>query len=147
MIKRKGNKKIRNATPCEFNGIKFKSILEKNCYIELKRANLEVKYEPIKFIISEGIRVKKPYLYFKKGIPIIEQNKKLVNISWTYDFLVTNDKGHNFVVEAKGNLNDIFPIKFKMFRQLMDEHDEYDGIVLVHTKRDCLEAIKWIKNN
>lgn len=140
------NKKIKNAKECDFNGLHFKSQLEKNCYIELKKANLQVEYEPEKYVINEGKRVFTPYLYYRAGIEIIEVGKKLINTTWRYDFRVTNDKGHKFILEAKGNLNDIFPLKFKMFRSQLDNLD-YSGIILVHTKRECIEAIKWIKNN
>ena len=148
MIKRKSNsnKKVRNATPCQFDNIQFKSLLERNCYIELKRANLIVQYEPIKFLLQKGERVLKPYLYFKKGIQVIETNKKLIDTTWTPDFIITNNNGHKFIFESKGKLNDIFPIKFKMFRHLMEDM-EYYGILLITCKRDCIEAIKWIKNN
>lgn len=146
MIKRKGNKKIRNTQPCEFNGIQFKSLLEKNCYIELRRAGFTVEYEPIKFILFEGGRVIKPYLHYKKGVQTIEVNKKLLDTSWTPDFIITNEKGNMYIFESKGFSNDLFPIKLKVFRKLL-ETLPYNGIIMVNSKKDCIEAIKWIKNN
>ena len=140
------NKKVKNATPCVFNGIQFKSILEKNCYMELRRANLTVLYEPTKFVLFKGERVSKPYVHYKKGLEIIELDKKLVDMTWSFDYEVVNLKGHRFVVEAKGKENDTFPLKLKMFRQAM-ENEEYTAILVVNSKKDCLKAIEYIKNN
>ena len=140
------NKRIKNAQPCTFNSISFKSILEKNCYIELRRANFIVEYEPIKFILFEGIKVDKPFIHYKKGIECIETNKKLINMTWQPDFIVTNSKGNKYIVESKGKENDLFPLKLKMFRKLM-ESLEYKGISVINTKRDCIELVKYIKNN
>lgn len=148
MIKRKGNsnKKVRNAQPCEFNGIQFKSLLEKNCYIELRRAGFKVDYEPEKFVLFKGERVTKPYLHYKAGIETLETDKKILDMTWSYDFLITKDNGDMYVFEAKGFENDMFPLKLKMFRQAM-ENLPYKAIIMVNSKRDCLKAIKWIKNN
>ncbi len=140
------NKKVKNATPCVFNGIHFKSILEKNCYIELRRANLTVLYEPTKYILFKGERVIKPCVHYNKGLQIIEENTKLLNMTWTFDYEVINSKGHRFVVEAKGRENDLFPLKLKMFRQAM-ENEEYVAVIIVNSKKDCIKAIEYIKNN
>lgn len=44
------NKKIKNASPLEYEGISFKSKLEKMAYQTLREHGLPVEYEPQKFI-------------------------------------------------------------------------------------------------
>ena len=51
-----------------------------------------------------------------------------------------------YIFESKGFSNDLFPIKLKVFRKLL-ETLPYNGIIMVNSKKDCIEAIKWIKNN
>lgn len=140
------NKKVKNATPTKFNNIQFKSILEKNCYVVLKQANLTVEYESETFVLILGKRVIKPYIHYKSGIPIIEENAKLRDIGWTPDFIVTNEKGNKFVVESKGQINDIFPLKLKIFRHHLDELD-YKAIIIVNSKKDCVKAVEYIKTH
>ena len=48
------NKKVKNATKIEYDNIKFRSILEKDCYILLKEGGLEFEYEKHKFVLCEG---------------------------------------------------------------------------------------------
>lgn len=139
------NKKVKNSTPCIFNNIQFRSILEKNCYIVLKQSNLIVEYEAVKFILFTGCETTKPLVYYKSSVEIIEKGK-LRNMTWLPDYIVTNSKGHKFVVEAKGNPNDLFPLKLKMFRASM-ENLEYKAVIVVNSKRDCQKAITYIKAN
>ena len=51
MIKKKKNsvnKKVKNATPIQIDGISFKSKLEGYVYSRLKEEKLKAEYEPIK---------------------------------------------------------------------------------------------------
>ena len=45
LTKKKGQKKVRNATPNEYDGIKFRSKLETYTYKKLKEANIIADYE------------------------------------------------------------------------------------------------------
>ena len=62
------NKKIKNASPLEYDGISFKSKLEKMIYQILKENGFPVEYEPHKFVIWEG---------FRPTIPFYNKDKKL----------------------------------------------------------------------
>ena len=55
------NKKIKNATSTEYDGIKFKSKLEVTIYKALKEKGLNPLYEKTKFILQEGFKLSKPF--------------------------------------------------------------------------------------
>ena len=138
------NKKVKNAHPLEYDGISFKSQLEKTAYSTLKEAGFPVKYEPQKIIIWEG---------FKPTVPFYDKNKitrglklqmsKLHDITYTPDFIF--DYGnHKIIIEAKGFCNDVFPIKKKLFRKWLEEHPECLYFE-VYSKKNILQTIDIIK--
>lgn len=139
------NKKVKNATETIFNGIKFKSKLEKTTYIALKQLNLDVVYEPEKIVLWTGHKPIKPLIYFNHG-ELIEDTKKLRDITWEYDFLVTNKKGNTYIVESKGFQNDTFPRTLKMFRGLLDNLN-FKAVFLVKSKKEAELTAQYILNN
>lgn len=121
------NKKVKNATPIEIDGIQFKSKLEGYVYTELKRNKLKAEYEPIKFELM-------PSFQFK--------SKKLRCMTYTPDFV-----GDNFIIEAKGRPNDVFPYKWKWFMYYLKNNgleDKY-SLFIVHNHKETDECIKIIK--
>ena len=81
MIKRTKNKKVKNATKCEYGLISFKSKLELFCYKELIKVFGEdnVKYESTKFVLQEKFRF----------------NGELIReITYTPDFLFSRSISH-----------------------------------------------------
>lgn len=145
-MKHSENKKILNATPLEYDGIQFKSKLEKMAYQTLRENNLPVEYEPKKFIIWEGFKPTVPFYDKDKVTRMLKlDSKKLVSISYTPDFLVKyND--YLVVLEMKGALNDTYPIKRKMFRKWLEENEPKSIYFEIYTKKQLLQAIEIIKN-
>ena len=140
------SKKIKNATPLEYRGIKFKSKLEMVSYVTLKEAGLPVKYEPRKFILWEGFRPTVPFYDRDKVTRTLKlEKKKLLPITYTPDF-VFNWKGHMIVIEAKGLENEVFPIKKKMFRAWLEENEPDSLYFEIFSKRQLLQAIDIIKD-
>ena len=80
------NKKVKNATPLEYDGINFKSKLEMYCYKLLKENQIPVEYENVKFQILE---------------PFVYNDEKIRGMTFLPDFV-----GDTFVVECKGFMND-----------------------------------------
>lgn len=120
------NKKVRNATPNIYDGIKFKSKLETYVYKQLKAHNLKAEYEPIKFELV-------PSFTFC--------GKKIRPITYTPDFV-----GDNFIIEAKGRPNETFPIKWKLFLFSLFNKDLTDKykLFIVHNHKETDECIKLI---
>lgn len=146
------NKKIKNATSTEFNGIKFKSKSEVMVYKTLLQEGFKPNYEPTKYIIWEGF--KPSVLTYKpdKSGELVIQNKKLIDITYTPDFLfVAPDNKTLVILEVKGFCNDLYPVKEKMFRKFLEELSEnYNQPVIffqIKTKKQLLQAIKIINEN
>ena len=120
------NKKIRNATPLEIDGIQFKSKLEAFCYRHLKENKIENEYEKNTFILIT---------------PFIYNGEKIRACTYTPDFV-----GSTWVIEVKGFSNDTFPIKNKMFKKhLLDNNILYD-LYLPRNQKEVLESIQSIKS-
>lgn len=122
------NKKVRNATPNIFNGIRFRSRLETYAYQQLSLANIPFEYEPIKFEL----------------LPTFKFLDKVIRaITLTPDFI-----GDNFILEVKGHPNDSFPMKWKMFlHHLLTKglEDKYT-LYIAHSQKEVRECIEKIKN-
>lgn len=141
----KENKKIKNAHPLFYDGIQFKSQLEKMIYATLKANDFPVKYEPEKITVWKGILTDVPF-YSKCKIPgmLKRQAKKLLDITYTPDFIFDYN-GYKIVVEAKGFANSVYPIKRKLFRAWLEEHPK-SIYFEIYTKGQLLQAIEMIKN-
>ena len=139
------NKKVLNATPLEFEGISFKSKLEKTVYQTLREHGFPVQYEPQKFIIWEGFKPTVPFYNKDKSTRMLKpETHKLIDVSYTPDFLFTY-KNRLVIIEAKGFENDLYPLKKKMFRKWLEEHHPDSIFFEVYTKRQLLQAIDIIK--
>ena len=138
------NKKIKNAQPLEYEGILFKSKLEKMTFITLKEAGFPVKYEPQKIVVFEGFKPTVPFYDKNKATRMLAlQTKKLVSITYTPDFMFEYNN-HLVIIEAKGFTNDTFPIKKKLFRAWLEEHPE-SIYFEIYSKKQLLQAIEIIK--
>ena len=71
------NRKIKNATPFEFDGITFRSKFECDVYKALKENGFHPLYEAEKVILFNGFRPKR--CWYQDGIPIITPKGKLQN--------------------------------------------------------------------
>lgn len=140
------NKKIKNATPLEYEGISFKSKLEKMVYQTLREQNFPVEYEPRKFIIWEGFKPTVPFYNKDTHTRMLKlEDKKIINISYTPDFLI-NYNDYLVIIEAKGMENNCFYLKKKMFRKWLEDHEPKSIYFEIYTKKQLLQAIDIIKN-
>lgn len=135
------NKKIKNATSKEYDGIKFRSISEITIYKALKEKGLNPLYEHNKFMLQEGFRPSKPY-YIRGECPTTLSGdiKKIINITYTPDFTVLYN-GNTLYIEVKGHQNDSYPIKKKLFLKIL-EYLPKSYFMEVYSKKDLLESLK-----
>jgi len=138
-----------NNTVVIYDSIKFRSRLEVFTYKKVKELGLDIKYEPIKFVIFEGF-VTDVILYDKtpkKGFHVVPS--KINQITYTPDFIVEFDNIY-IVIECKGKENDAFPLKEKMFLKQLSTLDCYKDKVLYYLKprnqQNVLEIVKLIKD-
>lgn len=139
------NKKVRNAHPLEYDGIQFKSKLEVLIYRILKEKGFPVKYEPQKIAVWEGFKPTIPFYNKNKVTRMLQlQMKKLMDITYTPDFMFEYN-GHLIIIEAKGFVNDTFPIKKKLFRAWLEDHPN-SVYFEIYTKKQLMQAVEIINN-
>lgn len=140
------NKKIINASPLEYDGISFKSKLEKMAYQTLKEQGFPVLYEPKKFIIWEGFRPNIPFYNKDASTRMLKMDsKKVIDISYTPD-LMFEYNNHLIIIEMKGFENNTYPLKKKIFRKWLESNYPNSIYFEIFTKKQLLQAIDIIKN-
>ena len=139
------NKKIINASPLEYDGISFKSKLEKMAYQTLKEQGFPVLYEPRKFIIWEGFRPNVPFYNKDASTRMLKMDsKKVIDISYTPD-LMFEYNNHLIIIEMKGFENNTYPLKKKIFRKWLESNYPNCIYFEIFTKKQLLQAIDIIK--
>ena len=149
------NKKVRGTKTIEYNGIKFKSTLECNCYKLLEKSGLNFAHESEKFDLWQGfkpeIEIWAPSKVkgnsFKLTKFMEQQTRTYVKITYTPDFVVTKGK-YKIYMDSKGHPNDVFPYKRKMFiKQLQQTEDEFTYVYMEpHNLRQMQQAIDIINS-
>lgn len=145
------NKKVKNATPNEYNGIKFKSLLEVMVYKTLLQEGFNPSYEPTKYPVWRGFKPEVPFYKPDLRGNLELQTKKVIDITYTPDFLfLAPDNKTVILFEVKGGYeNDTYPLKEKMFRSYLEDlyrtRNQTTMFFKIRNKKQCLEAIKIIK--
>jgi hypothetical protein len=137
------NKKVRNATIMSYYGITFKSKLELYCYKKLKELKLPFTYEEHVFELVPSFEFQNDsYELFKKGglRYFGPQHHHIRSITYTPDFV-----GDSWIIETKGNPNEAFPMKWKMFKKhIMDNKFKFD-LYMPRNQKQIDEVIAIIK--
>lgn len=149
----KENKKVLNATPNEFAGIKFKSYLEKSVYRNLLKHGFEPEYEKHSYVIWKGLTPTVPFYDIRKvrGKSIRNNHLNMAPLSdmtYTPDF-VFKYEGITVIIEAKGDENDQFPIRKKLFRAYLETVKYpvvYAEIFTIRQLEQFLIELEKIKN-
>lgn len=123
--RKKSNGLVKNVTPNEFDGIKFRSKLETYTYKKLKEAKINAEYEKHKFELLPAFNF---------------HGEKVRAITYLPDFV-----GKDFVIECKGFPNDAFPLKEKLFKHLLLNTLPNCMYYVVHTQKQVDELITKLK--
>lgn len=121
------NKKIKNAEPIEYDGIRFRSKLECFTYTEFKANGIAIDYEPIKFELIPS------FLWL---------NKKVQPMTYTPDFVAKD-----FIIECKGYGNDNWPIKEKLFKWLLTRNNLNYKFYVVKNQKEVKELISELRQS
>lgn len=140
----KENKKIINATKNSYKNIEFKSILEQRLYRTMVDAGFKPKYEKKKFVLQKGFRPTKPFYTEDRKHNLVLSKTKLQEITYTPDFTFEYN-GILVIVEAKGFINDVYPVKRKLFRKMLERMRKPVLFFEIYSKRQMLAAIDIIK--
>lgn len=133
------NRKVKNADYRVYDGITFRSKFEMSVYKELKKQNIEFKYEPEKITLQNGFKPASPYY-----IDSAEHWEKVRAITYTPDFIAKIDN-YTVYIEAKGWETDRYIVKRKMFLDKIKD-DKYSIFIEVHTIRGLKNSILKIKS-
>lgn len=150
------NRKIRNACPHEYGGIKFKSGLELTVYKVLLEGGYNPLYEQKTYPIFEGYSPSIPFLtkntFSRKNCNIevissstVLDKRKVTSWNYTPDFYIEY-KNHIIFIEVKGYYNDVARYKQKLFRWKLEGIQEHDSEHVyeyweIHTKKQLLECL------
>ena len=141
-LKKVANKKVRNATIMSYHGISFKSKLELYCYKKLKELNIIFEYEQHTFELMPSFEFKNDsYELFKKNSARYfgPQRPHIRAMTYTPDFV-----GLGWIIETKGNPNDAFPIKWKLFKKYLMDHKHNVDLYMPRNQKQVDEVIQVI---
>lgn len=149
--KKEDNRKIKSNS-IEYDGIKFKSGLEKYVYRRLVKYGLNPRYESEVFTIWNGIKPTVPFYDIRKvrGKAIRKNHlnmERLEDITYTPDFVFFYN-GIKVIIEAKGKENDQFPLRKKLFRAYLETVDYpviYAEIFTLQQLDEFMEELKKTK--
>ena len=82
-------------------------------------------------------------VFFIHGGTDTETREKIRAITYLPDFLCPN---RDWIIECKGFANDRFPIKWKMFKNLLKETNPECKLFVPKNQKQVLETIEIIKN-
>lgn len=135
------NRKIRNATPIEYNGITFRSKLEKAVYIALMKRGITPDYEPNRIKIWSRDKFTIPYYdrFGKKGFKLI--TSKPLSVHYTPDFIFQY-KEMTVYLEVKGFKNDVTPYKIRLFRDWLENNTKNSCYAVVYSLGDLNALLK-----
>lgn len=105
------NKKVKNATVCEYNGIKFKSNFERLVYKTLLSLGIDSPYESCSYTLQNKFHAPHYWHKTKRGLV---QMKGVQDIQYTPDFEFTLN-GYKVFIEAKGFATDRYLIIKKLW--------------------------------
>lgn len=137
------NKKVRNATIVSYEGITFRSRMELYCYKKLKENNISFEYEGATFELIPSFEfTNDSYELFKKKKERYfgPQRHHIRATTYTPDFV-----GKGWVIETKGNPNDAFPIKWKMFKKYLLDNKKDIDLYMPRNQKQVDEVIEIIK--
>jgi hypothetical protein len=125
-----------------YDGITFKSGLEKYMYKVLKEAKIPCEYEKHTFELLPSFTFKNDCIERQansKGDFINRGNKKVLNLKYTPDFI-----GEGFIIETKGRANEAFPLRWKMFKKWMVDNGDDRTLYKPQNQKECDKTIELI---
>ena len=141
MRRRRGVRKI-NAKKKEMDGIKFASTLEVTQYKLLKEAGIEFSYEGKSYDILKKTTYTPTCLERKqRRSKEMVENSEVKGISYTPDFI---GKGEKWIIEVKGYANESFPLRWKLFKNLMKLRKHPPMLFKPTSKVDCEQVVEFL---
>lgn len=121
------NKKVKNATKIEVDGILFRSKLEAYTYKKLKEANIDAEYEMYRYTLL-------PAFTFNE--------KKFRPMTYLPDFV-----GNGFIIECKGFRTDTWPLREKLFNYYLANNSPDTKFYIVNSQKEVDKLIDSLCQN
>ena len=141
--KRKGRKVVQ-AKKVKIDGIEFQSTLEGTMYKLLKEAGIKNTYE------GQSYNTFKPFVLEEecweramKKSPAMIDRRKVSKVSYTPDFIGENEE---WFIEVKGRANESFPLRWKLFKDMVSKWERPPLIFKPTKKADCEQVIEILKS-
>lgn len=146
-MRRKTKKRqITRSIKVEYKGYKFASKLELHMFRLLEKEKIKVGYESHTYTLVEGFEFENAS--YEKTIKRKDLHdrghKKVLPIKYTPDFVDLNNPPR-FIIECKGNPNESFPIRWKLFKKHLRDKNIKADLFMPRNQKDCAEVIKMIK--
>ena len=128
-----------------FDGITFASGLERYMYQALKKAKIKAKYEGETFTLINGFEFEiDSYERQSNGKGEFKNrgNKKILPIKYTPDFV-----NEDFIIECKGRANESFPMRWKLFKRMINISRPYVTLYKPQNQKECDQVIELITKN
>lgn len=136
----KKGKQIVNARAMTVDSIRFRSRLEAYTYQALKKMSVPSEYEKRNFTLVEGFRPTVECWEHRYGT-FRQRTSKCLPITYTPDFTCPD---MTWVIEVKGRANESFPLRWKMFRKMMEGKSV--RLFLCESRSDVDQAVKMIRD-
>ena len=128
-----------------FDGITFASGLERYMYQALKKARIKAKYEGETYTLIDSFNfMTTSYERQSNGKGEFKDrgNKKILPIRYTPDFV-----GKKFIIECKGRANESFPMRWKLFKRMINKQRPYVTLYKPQNQKECDQVIELIIKN
>ena len=132
-----------NSKKITIDGITFASGLEKYMYQALKDAKIKAEYEGKTFVVAEGFDFPNTSIERcanGRGDFKDRGNKKILPIKYTPDFV-----GNGFIIECKGRANESFPLRWKLFKKIVNSIHPPVILYKPQNQKECDETISLIQ--
>jgi len=127
-----------------FDGITFASGLERYMYQALKKAKIRCDYEGRTFTLVEGFNFDNETYERQtngKGEMVNRGCKKILPIKYTPDFI-----GKEFIIETKGRANESFPMRWKLFKKMINKMYPHVTLYKPQNQKECDRVVELIIN-
>ena len=119
----------------KYDGITFASGLERYMYMALKKAKIKAEYEGDTFVLIPGFHFPNTSLERQRngrGGFTNRGGRKIQAITYTPDFV-----GADFIIECKGRANEVFPMRWKLFKKYLVDNNLNHKIYKPQNQQEC----------
>ena len=144
MRKRRKKKGPVRSKKVMFDGITFASGLERYMYQALKKAKIKAEYEGETFTLIDGFEFDTTSYERQsngKGEFKNRGDKKILPIRYTPDFVGWKNE---FIIECKGRANESFPMRWKLFKRLINIKQPYVTLYKPQNQKECDQVVELI---